>query len=205
MTAYAAIDNQRNGRKGWQSLTPPGWSHESIQLQGARRVSLEEYYALPASRHRQSASEDQNFELQAATEDLHNLLLVHLDLLPRDVGQGIARRIDALTDPDNWDSEDQLPNAESFRRLLVFLADHHELRKPSIFLNRYGLFTASWRPDRRHLASLVFHADNNVNWLVFTPRSDDEIDVVEAAGRAPIEIVAEEVGKHGALVWMCRP
>ena len=98
-----------------------------------------------------------------------------------------------------------MPNPESFRRLLSFLEAHRELRHPSIFLNRYGLFAASWRPEKRKLASLVFHADDIVNWLVYFPWKGNERDVIESTGRAPRDIVLEEVGGHGALRWMRRP
>lgn len=204
MTAYAATIDQADGRKGLRSLTPPGLSQESSKIQDAKMVWLKGYYALPASRHRRFDNRSRRLALQDATEDLYNVLVVYWPSLSSDVRERIAERIETLTDPTDWDAEDELPNAESFRRLLVFLASHHEFRNPSIFLNRYGHFTASWRPERRQLASLVFHADNNVNWLVFTPRPDNDDDVIEAAGRSPIELVLGEVRKHGAFEWMRR-
>ena len=104
----------------------------------------------------------------------------------------IQKGTSVLINSAEWNFEDELPSPESFRRLLSFLEVNSVLRYPSIFLNRYGLFTAPWRPEKRKLASLVFHADDSVNWLVFSPRVDDETDVIETAGRTSL-IVSQEV------------
>lgn len=205
MRACLATADQLYGYQGFQSLTPRGWSDESEMLRDAEVVSLRDFYSVPASRLHLHESDDHRSVLRVAVQDLNNILSVFRNRLPNNMCDQIRKRISVLIDPADWDIEDELPSPESFRRLLSFLEVHSVLRYPSIFLNRYGLFTASWRPEKRKLASLVFHTDNSVNWLVFSPREDDETDVTETAGRASFNTVLQEVGKHGALSWMRRP
>ncbi len=205
MRAYLATAGQLYEYPGFESLTPRGWSDESEKLRDAEVVSFNDYYGVPASRLHLHESDDHRSVLRVAVQDLNNILAVVRNRLPENMCDQIQKRISVLINPAEWDIEDELPSSESFRRLLLFLAEHNDLRYPSIFLNRYGLFTASWRPEKRKLASLVFHADNSVNWLVFSPREDDETDVIETAGRTSFNTVLEEVGKHGALSWMRRP
>ena len=205
MRACLATADQLYGSRGFESLTPRGWSDESEKLRDAEIESFSDYYGVPASRLHLHESDDHGAVLRTAVQDLNDILAVFRNRLPENIRVRIRKRISVLIDSAEWDIEDELPSPESFRRLLSFLASHSVLRYPSIFLNRYGLFTASWRPEKRKLASLVFHADNSVNWLVFSPREDDETDVIETAGRASLNTVLEEVGKHGALSWMRRP
>ena len=205
MRAYLATAGQLYEYPGFESLTPRGWSDESEKLRDAEFESFNDYYEVPASRLHLHESDDHRSVLRVAVQDLNNILAVFRNRLPEDMCDQIRKRISVLIDSAEWVIEDELPSPESFRRLLSFLEVHSVLRYPSIFLNRYGLFTASWRPEKRKLASLVFHADNSVNWLVFSPREDDETDVIETAGRASFNTVLEEVGKHGALSWMRRP
>ena len=205
MRAYLATAGQLYDYPGFESLTPQGWSDESEKLRDAEFESFSDYYEVPASRLHLHESHDHRFVLRVAVQDLNNILAVFRNRLPENMCDQIRKRIGVLIDPAEWDIEDERPSPESFRRLLSFLAEHSDLRYPSIFLNRYGLFTASWRPEKRKLVSLVFHAGDIVNWLVFSPREDDETDVIETAGRAPLNAVLKEVGKHGALSWMRRP
>ena len=205
MRASLATADQLHRYQGFESLTPRGWSDESNKLRDAEIVSLSDFFTLPASRLHLHESDDHRSVLRAAGQDLNDILAVFRDRLPEYMCDQIQKRISVLIDPAEWDIEDEMPSPGSFRRLLSFLAVHSVLRYPSIFLNRYGLFTASWRPEKRKLASIVFHADDSVNWLVFSPREDDEIDVIETAGRASLNTVLKEVRKHGALSWMRRP
>lgn len=205
MRAYLATADQLYDYPGFESLTPRGWSDESEKLRDAEVVWTRDFYAMPASRLHLHESDDHRSVLRVAVQDLNNILAVFRNRLPENMCDQIRKRISVLIDPAEWDIEDELPSPESFRRLLSFLAVHSNLRYPSIFLNRCGLFTASWRPEKRKLASLVFHANDNVNWLVFSPRKDDETDVIETVGRTSMNTVLEEVGKHGALSWMRRP
>ena len=204
MRASLATGDQLYGYQGFESLTPRGWSDESEKLRDAEIESFSDYYGVPASRLNLHESDDLGAVLRTALQDLNDILAVFRNRLPDNICDRIRKRISVLIDSAEWDIEDELPSPESFRRLLSFLAVHSVLRYPSIFLNRYGLFTASWRPEKRKLASLVFHADNSVNWLVFSPREDDETDVIETAGRASLNTVLKEIGKHGALSWMRR-
>ncbi len=205
MSAYPATVDQLDDYRNFESLTPPGWSRESKKLRDAEDVSKDDYFGLPASRPHLHQFDDHRSVLRIAEQDLRNIIAVFRIRLPQDIHDRIGMRISVLIDPAEWDIEDEPPNPESFRRLLAFIAAHSELRYPSIFLNRYGLFSASWRPENRSLASLVFHPDNSVNWLVFSPRKDNETDVIKTAGRAPLEDVLKEIGKRGALKWMRRP
>ncbi len=205
MRASLATTDQLYRYQGFELLTPRGWSDESKKLQDAAVVSLSDFLILPASRLHLHESDDRRPALRVAVQDLNDILVVFRNRLPENMCDQIRKRTSVLIDPAEWDFEDELPSPESFRRLLSFLEANSVLRYPSIFLNRYGLFTASWRPEKRKLASLVFHADNSVNWLVFSPREDDETDMIETAGRTSLNTVLKEVGKHGALSWMQRP
>ena len=187
------------------SLTPRGWSDESEKLRDAETVSLTDFFGVPASRLHLLEGGDYRSVLREAGRELSNILSVFRNRLPEGVADQIGRRIGVLIDSAEWDIEDELPIPESFRRLLSFLAAHRELRHPSIFLDRHGLFTASWRPEKRKLASLAFRMDGTVNWLVFLPQKGDETGVIESKGRAPLDILLKIVGKHGALSWMRQP
>lgn len=205
MRAHLSTADQFYEWQGPISLTPRGVSDESEKLRQAEEASLFYYISLPASRLHLHEGDDHKAILRVARQELRDMLSVSRNRLTESTREQIQQRVDVLLDPIEWDLEDSLPNTESFRRLLSFLSDNTNLRYPSIFLNRYGLFTASWRPEKRKLASLVFHSNGCVNWLVFLPREDDESEVIESAGRAPLDAVLEQVGKHGALSWMRRP
>jgi hypothetical protein len=185
------------------SLTPGGWSRESEELGKSLEQLCQEYQGLPATRFglRDCLSAPSAIELRR--QELSNIFAAYFGLVPIDIWETIGKRLSMLLDPDEWDDEDELPSAESFRRMLSFLSAHGELRCPTIFLNRQGLFSISWRPEKRKLCSLVFHPDNHVSWLVFRPHPDDEQDVIEAAGRARTEDVLDEVAKHDPpdLMW----
>ena len=164
MRACLATADQLYGYPDFESLTPRGWSDESEKLRDAEVLSSRDSYSVPASRLHLHESDDHRHVLRAAVQDLNDILAVFRNRLPKNMCDQIRKRISVLIDPAEWDIEDELPSPESFRKLLSFLEVHSVLRYPSIFLNRYGLFTASWRPEKRKLASLVFHADNSVNW-----------------------------------------
>lgn len=203
MTAQLAVAGLRENL-GFISLTPRGWSPESDKLHDAEILSREEFRGVKASDNTDEETDDFQTELRISEQDLLDILTVYRTRISDEVRQQIQKRVNVLIDPDDWDAEDRLPNPESFRRLMSFLAAHRELRQPSLFLNRYGLFTASWRPSKRELTSLVFHADDDVNWLVYSPRKGSRTEVDEAAGRNSLDEVLEAVGRHGALVWMRR-
>jgi hypothetical protein len=205
MSAHPATVEQLGDYFGEALLTPRGWSDESKQLAKAEVVSLGDFFDVPASRIHLHAGDDHQSVLRIVGQDLRNVLAMFRGRLSDDMYHRIHRRVATLINPAEWDTEDELPNIESFWQLVGFLATHKGLRVPSIFLNRYGLFTASWRPERRKLTSLVFHPDGMINWLVFSPTKVDDDETIEIAGRAPAQLVLEEVGKHGALEWMKRP
>ena len=205
MRAHFATADQFYDFPGVKSRTARGWSDESRKLRGAEVLSISDFYDLPASRLRLYENNERLSEMLDAAQDLKNILAVFRTRLSENMCDQIGKRISVLIDATEWDIKDEAPNPESFRMLLSFLAVQSRLLFPSIFLNRYGLFTASWRPEKRKLASLVFHTDDRVNWLVFSPREDDETETNETAGRSSSKSVLEEVGKHGALRWMRRP
>lgn len=183
---------------GFPPVTQGGESRESQTLMTAERAAYQHWY-LPATRGiRYRLSE----RLLGVKNELCSILEVNRTALVADTYERLLKRLDAIIDPEDWDQDDELPSIQSFKKLIVFLENNPEFRYPSVFINSRGLFTASWRPEKRRLASLVFQPSNDVNWLVFLPRKDDPEDVIEIAGRVPFEDVLIEVSKHGALEWM---
>ena len=89
--------------------------------------------------------------------------------------------------------------------MLNFFAENHRLIVPSVFLNRLGLFSASWRPAKNKLASLVFQPEGDVSWLVFVPSGPVPDEIEEAAGRCAQSEVVYRLRKFGATDWMLRP
>ena len=205
MSAHLATVDQLSDYPRVGSLTPRGWSQESGAIRTAESDMLRDYLDVPASRFHLHSDDECGPILRLAVEELSSILDAFRDRIPQQTAKLIRNRIEVLLDSAEWEMEDELPNPESFRRMLSFLASNKNLRSPSIFLNRYGLFTASWRPESRKLTSIVFQSDDMVNWLVFSPREDDDQDIVENAGRAPLETVLREIKKTGATRWMRRP
>ena len=187
------------------TLTPRGHSAESEKLYAAGRDSIEDYVALPVSRLHFHSWDDQSEILRIAEKDLHSMLAAFRGRLPADFFLRIRQRLPILLSSDDWEDGDELPNPESFRGMLKFLANHSRLRTPSIFLNRQGLFTCAWRPAREKLTSMAFHPDGGVSWMIFVPKADSEGGTDEVAGRSDIESVMRWIESNGGAKWMLRP
>ena len=147
---------------------------------------------------------DQTTALQYHEFELRALLARARDKLITDVDDRIDRRLSVLLDPDDWEEGDAFPDFNSFERLLRFLADHFELRPPSVFLSRRGYFDASWRTSRDKLASMEFHPNGTVSWMVFAPSPINTDNMEEAAGDTQVELVLRRIEDYGALEWMRR-
>lgn len=166
----------------FDSLTPSGAGYDGRQIQNAPVIQLDKHRQHAATLSRSSPIER---ELAAANQALRTILAAHRDRLDPDMIDRIYARLSVLLDANEREEGDELPNLESFRRMILFLSENRSLRRPSIFVNRFGLFNASWRPEKRKLASLVFQPRNDVTWLIFLPREDDSEDTKEVAGRSP--------------------
>ena len=172
------------------------------QLTNAAVLHLEEFRQRPATSFARLSRDP---TLADIGQTLETILAAYRAQLPSDTLDKIHARLSVILNPDERETSDALPNVKSFRRMVQFLAGHRKLRTPSVFVNRYGLFNASWRPEKRRLASLVFQPGDDVSWLIFLPRADDPNDTKEAAGRGSINDALKEFKDHDALEWMSRP
>ena len=142
--------------------------------------------------------------LRDAEARLRRLLAGARPHLVADLYERIERRLAVVLDADDWEEGDELPDLRSFGRLLQFLGEHPDLRPPSIFLSRRGYFDASWRAAPDKLASIEFHPDGRVSWLVFAPSPTKQEQTEEASGETRVELVLRRVEDYGVNEWMGR-
>ncbi len=207
MTAYAApVDEVIKApvrQPEWRSLTPRGFGLDSALLDTQERESTIAFI-LPSITNARLPISPWAVDVSLSQQWLRAILRAYKARLRPDLYQRMLDRVAAVLDPEEWQEEDALPNPESFRRMLEFLCRIPDLRIPSVSVNRYGLFNASWRPSRQQLVSLVFQPADDVTWLLFLPREGTAEDTVEVAGRCPTSEAMREIAMHDSLSWMMR-
>lgn len=114
----------------------------------------------------------------------------------------LMKRLTVLFDKEEWDKGKELPNIESFLKLITFLASYRNFSCPSIFLTQRGFFEASWRKDVDKLVTLEFQPSALVRWLVFAPARTYSQLKEAAAGETDFDSVMSRISIFGAENWM---
>lgn len=80
-------------------------------------------------------------------------------------------KLDALMDPQEWDSEFAMPSEQSFSTFLRLIIYLHPTKRPGLGLSANGNFLASWShgDDRIVIESL---ADDEVRWVISRSAGD---------------------------------
>lgn len=188
---------------GWGEPPTPGYSSESDRLREVSKQSIAAFFSTEVTELNLLGA-DPDARLRLSEMVLRGALQAYRSLLPIVMYDRIENRIATLHDPDEWGDQDLLPDTQSFVSMLKFLCQNRSLKIPSISINRHGFFSASWRPSRTKLASLVFQPNGHVSWLVFVPQRNDDEDAEEAAGVATAERTIEILDNFDALHWMTK-
>lgn len=174
----------------------------TVEAQSIIPAAITAPVALHLLQYRRSDDDEEMLSLLAG--QLRLILWAFHARLPRDTYAVVERRIALYLDPEEWDSRDVLPNLESFKLMLHFLADQPDFQAPRVSLSRRGYFGILWRAARDKLVTLEFDPDGMIHWLIFAPPEPAKNKKQSAAGEGSSRKVMAQIALYEALEWMKR-
>lgn len=134
------------------------------------------------------------FDALASAKILTAQVAMHLDRAWRDK---LFRQIDALLDPEEWETDDEPLQQSSFSTFLKAILSIRPVRRPGLGLSPSGHLIAAWTTGRDRL-TIEFLPDDHVRW-VLTLYYDDEPD--RFAGQTPVARLMEGLRPHNPERW----
>lgn len=120
---------------------------------------------------------------------------MHFDLNFRN---GLIRQVRSLLDEENWDPDDELPQAGAITTFLRVLLISKASSRPGLGSNGKGSITAAWTVGSNRL-TLECYKDDRVVFLLSRKRNDGMVD--RAAGETQVGRLMAALSTYEPNVW----
>jgi hypothetical protein len=111
-------------------------------------------------------------------------IAMHLD---RSWRETLISTLDRLLDPDDWDTEFELPTEQSFSTFLRMIIYLHPTKRPGVGLSPKGHFLAAWSREKDRIV-IECIGEDEVRW-VLSRTVDGERE--SGAGKGPLHRVPD--------------
>lgn len=134
-------------------------------VQNTNFIWIETHNSELAPHSRKERKKDGIIESLVSSNAINELIELSQNIAFRNA-KTITRRLANLI--ELYDEEDISISIESLKTMLVFMASLPSMSsRPSLTLNEYGTFQASWKKDNKNLTTLRFKEGSGLDYVVF--------------------------------------
>jgi hypothetical protein len=115
--------------------------------------------------------------------------------------QGLARQLDSLLDPEEWDEDDTPLSSDSFASFLQSMFYLKPNRRPGLAVSSSGNLIATWKSGPNYL-TVEYQQTGKARWIV---ANQVDGDIERVAGSVATTRLAAALHAYIARTWFQRP